>query len=83
MQNFIFNTPTRVLFGKNAEENVGGLVREFGGHCVLLHYGGGSAERSGLLARIRQSLTGEGLRFRAELPADMRRLLLERGGPQR
>ncbi len=63
MQNFIFNTPTRVVFGKNTEENVGGLVREFGGHCVLLHYGGGSAERSGLLARIRQSLAGEGLRF--------------------
>ena len=32
---------------------------------------------------VRQPVTGEELRFRAELPTDMRRLLLERGGPQR
>lgn len=63
MKNFVFNTPTRVVFGRDVETQVGDLVREFGGHCVLLHYGGGSAERSGLLGRIRRSLEEAGLRF--------------------
>ena len=50
------------MFGKGVEEQAGRLVREFGGHRVLLHYGGGSSVvRSGLLARIRESLKQEGL----------------------
>ena len=56
MHDFVYNTPTRVVFGRDTEWKTGSLVREFGGHCVLLHYGGGSAERSGLLDRIRRSL---------------------------
>lgn len=63
MHDFVYNTPTRVVFGRDAELKAGSLVREFGGHCVLLHYGGGSAERSGLLDRIRCSLEEAGLRF--------------------
>ena len=61
MKNFVFNTPTKVVFGKGVEEEVGRLVREFGGHRVLLHYGGGSVERSGLLGRIREALEKEGI----------------------
>ena len=61
LKNFVFNTPTKVVFGKGVEEQVGRLIREFGGRRVLLHYGGGSVERSGLLARIRESLEQEGL----------------------
>ncbi len=56
MNNFVYNTPTKVVFGKGTEEKAGELVRNYGGHRVLLHYGGGSAERSGLLERVRQSL---------------------------
>lgn len=66
MNNFVYNTPTRVIFGRGVEEECGRLVREFGGSRVLLHYGGGSVERSGLLGRIRASLDKEGL-YRVEL----------------
>lgn len=62
MHDFVYNTPTRVVFGRDAELKAGSLVREFGGHCVLLHYGGGSAEQSGLLGRLRRSLKEAGLR---------------------
>jgi len=49
MNNFEFYAPTKVVFGKNAEKEVGKLIKEFGGHKVLLHYGGQSAVKSGLL----------------------------------
>ncbi len=61
VRNFVFNTPTKVVFGKGVEESVGRLVREYGGSKVLIHYGGGSAVRSGLLARVKASLDNEGL----------------------
>lgn len=61
MNNFVFNTPTRVVFGKGEEEQVGRLVRDYGGSRVLLHFGGGSVERSGLLGRVRTALKKEGL----------------------
>lgn len=51
-----YYTPTKVIFGKGAEAQVGALVRERGCRKVLLHYGGSSARRSGLLDRIEQSL---------------------------
>ncbi|HJD96176.1 iron-containing alcohol dehydrogenase [Mailhella massiliensis] len=66
MKNFAYYTPTQVVFGKAVEEETGRLIREAGGSRVLLHYGGGSVERSGLLSRIRASLEKEGL-FRVEL----------------
>lgn len=56
MHNFTYYTPTKVVFGKGAEEQVGALVKQQNCKKVLIHYGGGSAERSGLLGRIRQSL---------------------------
>jgi len=61
MNNFVFNTPTKVVFGKGTEEQTGRLVREQGGSRVLLHYGSGSVERSGLLGRIKNSLEEEQL----------------------
>ena len=45
-----YYTPTKIVFGKGAEEQVGSLIREGGCRRVLLHYGGGSARRSGLCA---------------------------------
>ena len=63
MKSFVFNTPTKVVFGRGMENETGRLVRECGGHRAMLHYGGGSAERSGLLARIRESLKKEGVDF--------------------
>lgn len=66
MQNFNFYTPTRVVFGKDAENQIGEMVKARGAHKILIHYGGKSAERSGLLDRIRQSLKEAGIGY-AEL----------------
>lgn len=59
MDNFTFYSPTYFAFGKDTENAVGGYVRRFGGSKVLIHYGGGSVVRSGLLERVKTSLDGE------------------------
>ncbi len=61
MDSFDFYSPTYFAFGKNAEERTGSLVRRFGGSRVLIHYGGGSVVRSGLLDRVKSSLDREGI----------------------
>ena len=63
MNNFMFYAPTRVIFGKDEENNTGKYVKAEGGTNVLIHYGGGSAVRSGLLDRVKASLTAEGIAF--------------------
>ena len=63
---FTLYTPTKVVFGHKAEEKVGELICAFGGSRVLIHYGGGSVVRSGLLDRVKASLEKAGL-FYVEL----------------
>lgn len=63
MENFAYYTPTKVIFGKDEEKNVGKLAKEFGAKKVLIHYGGGSAVRSGLIDKIKTSLTEENISF--------------------
>ncbi|MBQ6312653.1 MAG: iron-containing alcohol dehydrogenase [Lachnospiraceae bacterium] len=63
MLNFTFYTPTRVVFGKDTEGQVGDLAKAYGAHKVLLHYGGKSAERSGLLGRVRLALEMAGVDY--------------------
>ena len=63
MNNFTFYSPTYFVFGKDQENNAGQYVKRFGGSKVLLHYGGGSVVRSGLLARVKASLEKEGLSY--------------------
>ena len=63
MKNFSFYAPTYFDFGKGAENHVGELVARFGGSKVLLHFGGGSAIRSGLLDRVKASLRAKGIGF--------------------
>lgn len=53
MFHFTYHTPTTVVFGKGAEEQTGALVKAQGCRKVLIHYGGGSVVRSGLLGRIK------------------------------
>jgi len=66
MKNFHFYSPTYFVFGKKKESDTGKMVRKFNGTRVLLHYGTGSVVRSGLLDRVKASLTNEGIYF-AEL----------------
>ena len=56
MENFTFYSPTYFVFGKDQETNTGKYVKRFGGSKVLIHYGGGSVVRSGLLDRVKASL---------------------------
>ena len=58
---FQYYTPTKVVFGKGAEAQVGQLVKEQGCKKVLIHYGGKSAVKSGLIGRIEAALTEAGL----------------------
>lgn len=59
MYNFIYETPTKVYFGKDEEQKVGKIVSEFAPKKVLLHYGGQSAKKSGLLDRVKKALEDE------------------------
>ncbi len=52
MKDFCYYAPTEVVFGEHSEEQTGTLVKRYGGHKVLVHYGGQSAIRSGLLDKI-------------------------------
>ncbi len=63
MKNFKYYAPTKVLFGKSTEDKVADLVKEFGGTKVLLHYGGQSAEKSGLLGKVEKSLQDAGIAY--------------------
>ena len=63
MENFNFYAPTYFSFGKDAENKTGSLVKRFGGSRVLLHYGGGSVIRSGLLERVKVSLDKESISY--------------------
>lgn len=63
IEDFIYYTPTKVVFGRGAESKTGELVAGLGCKKTLLHYGGGSAERTGLLGRIRASLREAGVSF--------------------
>ena len=56
---FTLYTPTKVVFGHDVESRAGEMVKAFGGKKVLIHYGGKSAVKSGLLKRIEKSLTAE------------------------
>ena len=61
MFNFEYYAPSRVIFGRGVEERTGALLRELGISRVLIHYGGGSAVKSGLLGRVAASLDGVGI----------------------
>lgn len=63
MYDFKYYTPTKVLFGKKTEEKVAELIKEFGGTKVLIHYGGGSVVRSGLLQKVTDTLDAAGISY--------------------
>lgn len=62
MLNFDFHVPTRLIFGRNSEKEIGALIKPY---CskVLLHYGGKSIKSSGLYDRVAESLKSNGIEF--------------------
>ena len=63
MRDFVYYAPTEVVFSKESEERVAGLVKKYGGHKVLVHYGGKSAKKSGLLDKICDLLNQGGVEY--------------------
>ncbi len=63
MIDFKYYTPTEVIFGKDSEAKVAKLVKQYGGTKVLVHYGGQSARRSGLLDKVCELLQAEGIEY--------------------
>ena len=63
MKDFNYYAPTRVVFGKSSEDQVAQLVKQNGGTKVLIHYGGQSAQRSGLLDKMRRQLADANLEY--------------------
>ena len=58
-----YYAPTKVVFGRGAEDEVSNQLRQFGADSVLVVYGGHSALKSGLLAKVRDNLSAAGIRF--------------------
>ena len=63
MNEFVFQAPTKVVFGKGVENQVGQLCKEQGATKVLVHFGGQSAKKSGLLDRVYASLDEAGIPY--------------------
>jgi alcohol dehydrogenase YqhD (iron-dependent ADH family) len=63
MKNFEYYTPTKVVFGKDAEAQTGSLIQAQNCKKVLVHFGGSSAKKSGLLDRVSDSLTVAGIDY--------------------
>lgn len=63
MHKFDYWSPTEVMFGKGREDETAAYVKKYGGSKVLLIYGGGSVERSGLLQRVKEQLDAAGIGY--------------------
>ena len=63
MQNFIYNNPTKVIFGKDTENKVGNEIKNFGGKRVFIVYGTKSVKESGLLQKIENIIKEENIKY--------------------
>ena len=63
MENFRFYAPTYFCFGRDSEQSVGELVKRFGGHKALIHYGGGSVKTNGVFSKVVASLDAAGVAY--------------------
>lgn len=66
MDNFTFQNPTKIIFGRGAQKSAGAECARYA-KKVLLHYGGASAKKTGLLAAVADSLKEAGVEY-VELP---------------
>lgn len=63
MQSFIYNNPTKVIFGKDTENTVGKEIKNLGCQRVLVVYGTKSVKESGLLEKIENILKKENIEY--------------------
>ncbi|MEN9492374.1 MAG: hypothetical protein RJA63_2823, partial [Pseudomonadota bacterium] len=62
MDNFEFRNPTKIVFGRSTEHQVGAEVAPYS-RKILLHFGGGSIQQSGLYDRVTASLRAAGVEW--------------------
>ncbi len=62
MDNFTYHNPTKILFGRSMENEVGAEVARYS-RRILLHFGGGSIKKSGLYDRVVASLKRAGVEW--------------------
>lgn len=60
MLNFSYQNGTKLIFGKNTENNIGEEVKKYSSK-ILLHYGGGSIKSTGLYNKIINSFNTSGI----------------------
>ena len=63
MKDFNFYAPTEIVFGRESEQQVASLITKYGGAKVLVHFGGQSAKRSGLLDKLLGFLDAAGIGY--------------------
>lgn len=63
MENFEYYTPTKIYFGKGRENEIGDILKQYNPKKVLIHFGGGSVEKSGLLQRIYSILDENNIKY--------------------
>jgi alcohol dehydrogenase YqhD (iron-dependent ADH family) len=62
MQNFVFENPTKIIFGKGSIAKIGAEVKRFGGRALMV-YGMGSVRTSGVYEQVLNSLKEAGVEF--------------------
>lgn len=63
MNNFEYCVSTRVMFGRDTHKQVGAVIKEYGFQKIMVHYGGGSVKKSGLLDLVTESLKEYGVDY--------------------
>lgn len=63
MKDFVYYAPTEVVFGADSEKQVASMIQKYGGRKVLVHYGGHSAKKSGLLDLVCDLLKDGGIEY--------------------
>lgn len=63
MNSFEFYSPTKIIFGRGVENRVGEEIKACGVSKLLVHFGGGSVKKTGLLVRVEASLKTAGINY--------------------
>ena len=63
MNNFTYYAPTRIVFGKDTQKQIGALAKGYGFKKALIHYGRGSVKSTGLYDEVAASLKASGVGF--------------------
>lgn len=63
MNNFDFCSPTKIYFGKDKENLIGDIIKEYGFKKILFHYGKSSILKTGLYDKVVASLKKNNIEF--------------------